>query len=136
VRAFRKEVRKITDGKDMQIVCDMMRGSVFQPGLVACSREGVNVSAGWQLGQRISYDSALLSLRQITIDHTHYETIDGCAAATELYGSVFKPTVHHEIYRFEDLPRAMHEMYLNVQTGIPIIQVADELPESVKKLVP
>jgi NADPH:quinone reductase-like Zn-dependent oxidoreductase len=136
VRAFRQEVRKITDGKDMQIVCDMMRGSVFQPGLVACSREGVNVSAGWQLGQRINYDSALLSLRQITLDHTHYETIDGCAAATELYGTVFKPTVHHEIYRFEDLPRAMHEMYVNVQTGIPIIQIADELPASVKKLIP
>jgi NADPH:quinone reductase-like Zn-dependent oxidoreductase len=136
VRAFRQEVRKITDGKDMQIVCDMMSGSVFQPGLVACSREGVNVSAGWQLGQRINYDSALLSLRQITLDHTHYETIDGCAAATELYGTVFKPTVHHEIYRFEDLPRAMHEMYVNVQTGIPIIQIADELPASVKKLIP
>jgi hypothetical protein len=66
----------------------------------------------------------------------HYETVDGCAAATSLYGSVFKPTVHSEIYRFEDLPRCFDELKRNVQTGIPIVQVARELPDSVKKLLP
>ena len=50
--------------------------------------------------------------------------VDGCRAATELYGRVFKPTVHREIYAFEDLPRAVHEMHLNTQTGIPIVRVA------------
>jgi hypothetical protein len=72
----------------------------------------------------------------VTLDHTHFETIDGCAAATELYGTVFRPTVHSEIYAFEDLPRAMHEMHMNVQTGIPIIRVAEEMPESVRSLIP
>jgi hypothetical protein len=47
---------------------------------------------------------------------------------------VFKPTVHKEIYAFEDLPRAMREMYDATQTGIPIIRVAKELPESVRRL--
>ncbi|HXZ85734.1 MAG TPA: hypothetical protein VEI82_09610, partial [Myxococcota bacterium] len=70
-----------------------------------------------------------------TIDHTHYETVEGCWAATELYGKVFKPTVHKEVYAFEDLPRAMREMYDAVQTGIPIIRVARDMPESVRKLV-
>jgi hypothetical protein len=60
--------------------------------------------------------------------------VDGCKAATELYGSVFKPTVHKEIYAFQDLPRCMHEMFLNTQTGIPIVRVAKTMPASVQAL--
>jgi hypothetical protein len=74
-------------------------------------------------------------VKQVTIDHTHYETVEGCGAATELYGVVFKPTLHKEVYGFEDMPRAMHEMYLGTQTGIPIIRVAAQMPERVRKLV-
>jgi hypothetical protein len=114
----------------------MMRGPVFAAGLAALARCGVNVSSGWQIDKKVAYDSAGLSVRQITLDHMHYETIDGCNAATTLYGSVFKPTVHSEIYRFEDLPRCFEELQANVQTGIPIVQVARELPASVKGLVP
>ena len=64
-----------------------------------------------------------------------YETPIGCAAATELYGSVFKPTIHDEIYSFEDMPRCFQEMHENTQTGIPIIRVADDMPDSVKHLI-
>jgi NADPH:quinone reductase-like Zn-dependent oxidoreductase len=134
VKAFNGQVRKLTNGEGMHVVCDMLRGPVFEAGLVAAAREGVNVSAGWQLARECTYNSANLSVRQVTLDHTHYETIDGCKAATELYGTVFKPTVHKEIYAFEDLPRCMHEMFLNVQTGIPIVRVAKTMPASVQKL--
>ncbi|GIW42640.1 MAG: hypothetical protein KatS3mg076_3217 [Candidatus Binatia bacterium] len=136
VDAFSKEVKKLTDGVGMHIVCDMLRGPVFAAGIAATAREGVNVSAGWQLGKKVSYDSAGASVKQITIDHTHYDTIEGCNACTELYGVVFRPTVHKEIYAFEDLPRALREMHQNVQTGIPIIRVAKEMPEKVRHLVP
>jgi NADPH:quinone reductase-like Zn-dependent oxidoreductase len=136
MRSFNKYVKQMTDGEGANIVCDMLRGPVFQAGLAALSRMGVNVSAGWQLDKRISYDSAGLSVRQITLDHTHFETISGANAATELYGRVFKPTVHHEIYSFEDLPRSLAEMHQNVQTGIPIIRVAAEMPDAVKSLIP
>ncbi len=134
VKAFSKELKKHTDGLGMHIVCDMLRGSVFPAGLAALARQGVNVSAGWQLGQKVAYDSALLSVKQVTLDHTHYETIDGCSAATELYGSVFKPTVHKEVYSFDDLPRAVREMHQNTLTGIPIVRVAENLPDAVKSL--
>jgi len=136
VKAFSKEVKKRTGGAGAHVVCDMLRGPVFPAGVAALSRMGVNVSAGWQLDKRISYDSAGLSVRQITLDHTHYETLDGCAAATELYGRVFKPTVHREVYAFEDLPRSLLEMHQNVQTGIPIVRVARDMPEAVKALIP
>jgi hypothetical protein len=96
----------------------------------------VNVSAGWQLGTQVNYNSAGASTKQITLDHTHYETPRGIEAATSLYGTVFKPTIHDEIYAFEDLPRSIVEMQANKQTGIPIIRVADEMPESVRKLIP
>jgi crotonyl-CoA carboxylase/reductase len=135
VKSFTKEVKRLTEGVGMHIVCDMLRGPVFPAGLAALAREGVDVSAGWQLDKRISYDSAGLSVRQITLDHTHYDTIDGCRAATELYGSVFRPTVHEEIYAFEDLPRCMQEMHENVQTGIPIVRVAKEMPKAVERLL-
>lgn len=135
VRAFQGEVRKLTGGVNMHIVCDMLRGPVFDAGLAVAARCGVNVSAGWQLSQQVTYNSTLQSVKQVTIDHTHYETVEGCAAATELYGVVFKPTVHKEVYAFEDLPRAMREMYDATQTGIPIVRVAKQMPESVRKLV-
>ena len=135
VRAFTTEVRRLTGGENMHIVADMLRGPVFAAGLAATARQAVNVSAGWQLSQVVEYNSTLMSVKQVTLDHTHYETVDGCWAATELYGSVFKPTVHKEIYPFEDLPRAFQEMQENVQTGIPIVRVAKTMPEAVQKLL-
>ncbi|HZN14146.1 MAG TPA: hypothetical protein VFB78_07760 [Acidimicrobiales bacterium] len=135
VGAFRKHVRNITDGGDMHIVCDMLRGPVFDAGLAVAAREGVNISAGWQLSQVVTYNSTVQSVKQVTIDHTHYETIEHCKDSTKLYGSVFKPTVHDEVYAFEDLPRAFEEMHQNTQNGIPIIRVASDLPDSVKGLV-
>jgi NADPH:quinone reductase-like Zn-dependent oxidoreductase len=136
VKAFGKQVKKLTGGEGAHIVCDMLRGAVFPAGVAALSRQGVNVSAGWQLDKSISYDSAALSVRQITLDHIHLETVEGCGACIALYGRVFKPAVHEEIYAFEDLPRAFEEMHQNIQTGIPIVRVADEMPEAVKKLIP
>lgn len=135
VKAFSDECRKLTGGAQMHIVADMLRGPVFGAGLAVAAREGVNVSAGWQLSQMVQYNSTLLSAKQVTLDHTHYETVDGCWAATELYGRVFKPTVHKEIYAFEDLPRSFQEMQQNVQTGIPIVRVARDMPEAVKGLL-
>ena len=135
-KAFVKEVRGLTDGEGMHVVCDMLRGPLFDAGFAAASREGVIVSAGWQLTRDVAYNSAAASIKQITLDHTHYETLPGVAAATELYGTVFKPTIHKEIYAFDDLPRAMAEMHENKQTGIPIIRVAGDMPESVAKLIP
>jgi crotonyl-CoA carboxylase/reductase len=136
VRAFNKHVKSITDGVGAHLVCDMLRGPVFPAGLACSARMGVNVSAGWQLSQVVDYNSTNCSVRQITIDHTHYETPEGCEAATELYGRVFKPTVHKEIYAFADLPRAFAEMHENTQTGIPIVRVADDMPKSVQGLIP
>lgn len=134
VKAFGKECKKLTRDEGMHIVCDMLRGPVFDAGLSVAARCGVNISAGWQLSQVISYNSALMSVKQVTLDHTHYETLAGCAAATELYGSVFKPTIHKEIYAFDDLPRCMDEMQKNVQTGIPIVRVAKDLPAKVQSI--
>ncbi len=136
VRAFSKDVKKRTGGEGMHIVCDMLRGPVFPAGFAVAARQGVNVSSGWQLSQEISYNTTLASVKQVTLDHTHYETVVGCAPATEMYGSVFKPTIHDEIYGFDDLPRAFQEMYENTQTGIPIIRIADDMPEAVQALIP
>jgi NADPH:quinone reductase-like Zn-dependent oxidoreductase len=136
VKAFAKEVKRLTGGEGMHVVCDLLRGPVFAAGVAALARLGVDVSAGWQLEKKVAYDSAGLSVKQITLDHTHYETIEGCNACTELYGSVFRPTVHGEIYDFEDVPRALSEMHRNVQTGIPIIRVAKTMPEAVRALIP
>jgi NADPH:quinone reductase-like Zn-dependent oxidoreductase len=134
LKAFRGDVRELTRGEDMHIVCDMLRGPVFEAGLTVTARAGVNVSAGWQLSTGVQYNSALLSVKQITLDHMHYETIPGVAAATELYGRVYRPTIHREIYAFEDLPRCIAEMNEARQTGIPIIRVAKKLPDSVSGL--
>ncbi len=134
VRKFSRRLRDLTGGQQAHIVCDMLRGPVFAAGLAVAARCGVNVSAGWQLSQEVSYNSTLQSVKQVTLDHTHYETPKGCWAATELYGSVFKPKIHSEIYAFEELPRCMREMYESTQDGIPIVRVAKDLPASVSKI--
>ena len=74
VRAFNKRCKELTGGEGMHIVCDMLRGPVFDAGLACAARMGVNVSAGWQLSQVVSYNSTVQSVKQVTIDHTHYET--------------------------------------------------------------
>jgi crotonyl-CoA carboxylase/reductase len=135
VKRFAKACKELTENESMHLVCDMLRGPVFEAGLSAAARMGVNVSAGWQLSQVVTYNSTLQSAKQVTIDHTHYETVEGCWAATELYGKVFKPTVHKEVYGFEDFPRCIREMHDNTQTGIPIVRIAKQLPDSVKTLV-
>lgn len=136
IKAFGKEIANLTGGAKMDIVCDMLRGPCFEAGLAAMGRESVNVSAGWQLGKSCTYDSAMLSVKQMTLDHTHYDTIRGANACTELYGKVYKPTIHKEIYAFEDLPRCFSEMEAATQTGIPIVRVAKDMPDSVKHLIP
>ncbi len=135
IKGFSKEVKQLTGGEGMHIVCDMLRGPVFAAGVAAAARAGVNVSAGWQLDKKVTYDSAGMSVKQLTLDHTHYDTIDGCNACTALYGTVYKPTVHEEIYAFEDLPRALREMHQNTQTGIPIVRMAKDMPSKVKNLL-
>ena len=134
VKNFAKACKELTAGEGMHLVCDMLRGPVFEAGLAAQARMGVNVSAGWQLSQVVKYNSTVQSVKQVTLDHTHYETIEGCAAATELYGKVFKPSVHKEVYTFEDFPRCIREMHENTQTGIPIVRVAKQLPDSVRSI--
>jgi crotonyl-CoA carboxylase/reductase len=62
VKAFRAKVSELTNGEDMHIVCDMLRGPVFPAGLAVAAREGVNVSAGWQLSQVVEYNSTLMSV--------------------------------------------------------------------------
>ena len=135
-KAFMKEIKKQTDGEGMHLICDMLRGPVFEASMVASARQGVVVSAGWQLTREVRYNSAGASIKQITLDHTHYDTVAGVEAATELYGNVFRPTIHHEIYGFEDLPRCIVEMQENTQTGIPIIRIADEMPAKASQLIP
>jgi NADPH:quinone reductase-like Zn-dependent oxidoreductase len=135
VRAFAKDMKARTAGLGVHIVCDMLRGPVFAAGLAVLARQGVNVSAGWQLEKRIQYDSAALSVKQVTLEHVHLETVEGSNAATDLYGTVFRPAIHNEIYPFADLPRAVRELHQNLQTGIPIVRVAEQMPDAVRALV-
>ena len=135
VRAFGAHITELTGGEKMHVVCDMLRGPVFEAGIAASAREGVNVSAGWQLEKRVSYDSAGLSVKQITLDHMHYETLAGVSACTQLYGRVFRPAIHREVYSFANLPKAFEDMEAGVQTGIPIIRIAEEMPDTVRSLL-
>jgi len=77
IKAFSSDVKNLTGGENMHIVADMLRGPVFAAGLAVTARCAVDISAGWQLSQRVEYNSTLMSVKQVTIDHTHYETVDG-----------------------------------------------------------
>ena len=134
VKEFAAECKRLTDGAGMHVVCDMFRGPLFAAGLAASARCGVNVSSGWKLSKQVQYSSPLLSVKQITLDHMHYETVAGCEAATALYGAVFRPQLHERIYAFEELTEGLRELHLNVQNGIPVVRVAADLPAKVAAL--
>ena len=120
VKAFTKEVKQLTGGEGMHIVCDMLRGPVFEAGLAARRAHGrerqrrlaARHEDRLQLGRR-----SRSSRSPSTTPTTRRSTARG--AATELYGRVFKPTIHREIYAFEDLPRVMAEMHAERPDGHP-----------------
>src|SRR3954463_2457976 len=66
VKAFRKHVTQLPGGVDIHFVGDMRRGPFFPAGLAIAAREGVNVSAGWQLSQVVTYNSTVMSVKQVT----------------------------------------------------------------------
>ena len=129
VKAFNKHVKGMTGGEGMQIVCDMLRGPVFAAGLAVLARMGVNVSRGLAARHRRATTTRRTS--RCARSRSTTSTSRPSTAATRPPSSTAacsSPTVHREIYKFEDLPRAMAEMHENVQTGIPIVRVAEELP--------
>ena len=137
VKAFNKSVKGMTGGEGAHIVCDMMRGPVFAAGARrarALRRQRQQRLADRQEGVATTRPASRCGRSRSTTCTTRRST--AAAPRPRLYGSVFKPTVHSEIYRFEDLPRCFDELKRNVQTGIPIVQVARELPAAVKNLVP
>jgi len=134
VRLFAGFVRKLTASAGMHVVCDMFRGQVFKAGLAVMARGGVNVSAGWQLASEVAYNSALVSLKQITLDHAHVAAEGTEDAVTSLFGRVFRPAVHPTIYTFEELPLAIQDLKDGRHDGFAAIQVQDSLPESLQAL--
>ena len=58
-KGFIRRVREMTGGNGAHIVCDMLRGPIFPVGLAVSAREGVNVSAGWQLSMNVQYLSLI-----------------------------------------------------------------------------
>jgi NADPH:quinone reductase-like Zn-dependent oxidoreductase len=131
--AFKSYTRTLAEG-GMHIVADLHRGTVYDVGLSVLARGGVNVSAGWQLGPEVRYNSAQLSVRQISLVHTHYARVSECVAATEMYGIVFRPTIHPRVFTFDTLPDAFDAMQDGATDGTPIIQIATELPSEVEAL--
>jgi len=134
IRRFGVRIRRMTRGTNMNIVCDMFRGRVFAAGLVAMSKEGVNISSGWQLDTNVNYNSSLLSLKQITLDHAHVETSLAAPAVASLFGRVLRPLVHPRIYSFAELPEAIDDLCHGRHEGFAAIQVAARLPEQLLAL--
>jgi NADPH:quinone reductase-like Zn-dependent oxidoreductase len=134
IRRFGVHIRRITCGANMNIVCDMFRGRVFEAGLVAMAKQGVNISSGWQLDTNVNYNSSLLSLKQITLDHAHVETSLAAPAVASLFGRVLRPLVHPRIYSFAELPEAIDDACHGRHEGFAAIQVAARLPQQLLAL--
>ena len=128
LQRFVREARRWSGVAGVQVVCDMFRGPLFRAGLSVLARGGVNVSSGWQLGNAVDYDSALLSTNQVTLDHMHMATDADVQGFFERVGPGLRLPLHKEIYGFEDFPRALEELRRGVPTGCSVVQVAVELP--------
>ena len=110
-------------------------GPSTRPASQALARLGVNVSAGWQLDTKCTYNSANLSVRQITLDHIHFETVDGSQRRHRAvrHACSSRPCTARST-RSRICRARCTRCTRTTQTGIPIVRVARKLPESVARL--
>jgi NADPH:quinone reductase-like Zn-dependent oxidoreductase len=64
---FADEVRRVTGGEGVDVVCDNVGAPVFQEALRACARGGRYVLVGELTGEQVTFSTARLFLKGVSL---------------------------------------------------------------------
>ena len=126
MKRFRDEIRKLTGGKDPDIVFEHVGYETFATSVYVADRFGKIVICGATTGYNLVFDVRYLWMRQKRIIGSHFANAYDAYIANELIiQKKIKPIVSR-VFEFEETPLAHQLMYENKHFGKMVIKVQVE----------
>lgn len=123
MRRFRDEIRKITGGKDPDIVFEHVGQETFATSVFVAERFGKIVICGATTGYNLLFDVRYLWMRQKKIIGSHFANAYDAYRANELIMQKKIKTIVSETFEFDQTPLAHQLMYENKHYGKMVIKV-------------
>lgn len=128
MRRFGGEIRKLTGGKDPDIVFEHVGQETFPTSVFVCKRFGKIVICGATSGFNLEFDVRYLWMRQKQILGSHFANAYQAERANELVISGKIKPVLDQVFDFADTPLAHQLMMENKHKGKLGIRIQAPLP--------
>jgi crotonyl-CoA carboxylase/reductase len=128
MRRFGSELRKLTGGKDPDIVFEHVGQETFPTSVFVCKRFGKIVICGATSGFNLEFDVRYLWMRQKQILGSHFANAYQAERANELVHSGKIKPVLDQVFDFHDTPKAHQLMMENKHKGKLGIRIQAPLP--------
>src|SRR4029077_8787391 len=116
-KRFGKELRKLTNGKDPDIVFEHVGPETFPTSVFVAKRFGKIVICGATSGYDLEFDVRHLWMRQKSIIGSHFANAYQAERANELVAQGKIRPVLDAVFPFEETPRAHQLMKENKHKG-------------------
>jgi crotonyl-CoA carboxylase/reductase len=128
MRRFGAEIRKLTGGKDPDIVFEHVGQETFPTSVFVCKRFGKIVICGATSGFNLDFDVRYLWMRQKQILGSHFANAYQAERANELVHSGKIRPVLDQVFDFDETPKAHQLMMENKHKGKLGIRIQAPLP--------
>jgi NADPH:quinone reductase-like Zn-dependent oxidoreductase len=128
MKRFGGEIRRLTGGKDPDVVFEHVGQETFPTSVFVCKRFGKVVICGATSGFNLSFDVRYLWMRQKQILGSHFANAYQAERANELVLSGKIRPVLDEVYDLTETPHAHQLMKENKHKGKLGIRVQAPLP--------
>src|SRR6185436_18201462 len=98
------EIRKLTGGKDVDVVFEHVGQETFPASVFLCNRFGRIVICGATSGFDLTFDVRHLWMRQKTIIGSHFANADECQRANDLIMRGLIKPVLTDVFSYEQIP--------------------------------
>jgi crotonyl-CoA carboxylase/reductase len=122
------EIRKLTDGKDPDVVFEHVGQETFPASVFLCKRFGKIVICGATSGFNLTFDVRYLWMRQKEILGSHFANAYQAERANELVMTGKIKPVLDQVFEFSDTPLAHQLMKENKHKGKLGIRIQAPLP--------
>ncbi len=123
---FVNKVRKLTDGKMVNIFIDYVGAPVFRATLKVLARQGIIATAGWKEGMVLDLVRATECIMRHQHINTHYARYDeGVEAVAFAEKNGWLPPLEDEVYGFDDIPQLFADYRQGTLGWFPIFQIGE-----------
>ncbi|MCS7213350.1 MAG: crotonyl-CoA carboxylase/reductase [Candidatus Calescibacterium sp.] len=126
MKKFRDEIRRLTGGKDPDIVFEHVGQETFPTSVFVVDRFGKVVICGATTGYNLMFDVRHLWVRQKKIIGSHFANAYDAHRANELVMQKKIKTFVSKVFEFEETPLAHQLMYENKHYGKMVVKVQVE----------